>query len=111
MKSINRIELLGNVGTDVSVSTTQKGTKQAWFRIATTKSYKDENNEKKDITQWHTVVSFGKMAELAENYVKKGNRVLINGELTYRETNYHDQKVIVSEILMNEMILLNYIQK
>lgn len=111
MKSINRIELLGNVGTDVSVSTTQKGTKQAWFRLATTKTYKDENNEKKEVTQWHTIVSFGKMAEMAETYVKKGNRLLINGELTYRETTYQNQKVMVSEILMTEMIFLNHIQK
>jgi len=95
---MNKCILFGNVGKDPEVKTFEGGNKVAKFSLATNKSY-TKNNEKITETSWHNIVLWGKLAELAEKYVKKGNSVIIEGEINYRSYENKDGVTIyVTEI-------------
>jgi single-strand DNA-binding protein len=81
---MNKAILYGNVGKDPEVRTLESGKKVAKFSLATNKSYTNQQGEKITETAWHNIVLWGKLAELAEKYVKKGNSVIIEGEISYR---------------------------
>lgn len=88
--SINEVRLLGNVGNDPEIRSTADGGKVASFSLATTKRWTDSRSgEKREKTQWHKVVCWnrgsGKLADLVEQHVHKGDRVHVAGEIEYRE--------------------------
>ena len=86
MAGINKVILVGNLGKDPEVRYLEGGTAVANFPIATSESYKDRNSgEKKTITEWHNVVVWRGLAEIAEKYLKKGNQVYIEGKLRTRQ--------------------------
>ncbi|HUH45941.1 MAG TPA: single-stranded DNA-binding protein, partial [Arenibacter sp.] len=80
----NKVQLIGNLGKDPEVINLQGGAKLAKFPVATNESYKNAKGEKVTDTQWHNVVAWGKTAEIAETYLKKGNEVAIEGKLINR---------------------------
>lgn len=83
--SVNKVILIGNLGKDPEVRALENGAKLARFSIATSESYIDKNtNEKKEITEWHNVVVWRGLADVAENYLKKGMKVYIEGKLRTR---------------------------
>jgi len=81
---MNKAILYGNVGKDAEVRTIESGKKVAKFSLATNKSWNNSAGEKITETSWHNIVLWGKLAELAEKYVKKGNSLIIEGEISYR---------------------------
>lgn len=85
--SINKVILIGNLGNDPEIRTTQQGSKIANLSIATSDSWKDRNTgEKQERTQWHRVVIFSEqLAGLAEQYLKKGSKVYVEGQLETRK--------------------------
>lgn len=84
--SVNKVILVGNVGKDPEIRSTQDGRKIANLRIATSESWKDKSSgEKREKTEWHSVVIFGPVAEVAERYVKKGSKLYIEGALQTRK--------------------------
>ena len=84
--SVNKVILIGNLGRDPEVRTTQSGTKVANLSLATSESWKDRNTgERKEKTEWHRVVIFGNLADIAERYLKKGSKVYISGQLQTRK--------------------------
>ena len=84
--SVNKVILIGNLGRDPEIRTMQNGNKVANLNIATSESWKDKNTgERKEKTDWHRVVIFGSLAEIAENYLKKGSKVYISGKLQTRK--------------------------
>ena len=85
--SVNKVILLGNLGRDPEIRSTQSGSKMATFSIATSKRWKDKNTqEQKDKTSWHNVVIFGEgLVGIVEKYVKKGSKVYLEGELITRK--------------------------
>ena len=85
--SVNKVILIGNLGNDPEIRTTQQGSKIANLSIATSESWKDRNSgERKENTQWHRVVIFSEpLANLAEQYLKKGSKVYIEGQLETRK--------------------------
>lgn len=86
MAGINKVILLGNLGKDPEVRYLEGGTAVANFSIATSESYKDKTTgEKKTVTEWHNVVLWRGLAEIAEKYLKKGNQVYIEGKLRTRK--------------------------
>ncbi len=109
-KSVNKVTLLGNVGKDPEVKFLPSGQAVANFSIATTDRIKDKaTNDWQDRTEWHNLAAFGRTAEIVRDYVKKGNKLYIEGRLTTRswddkETN---KKVYRTEILVNELVLLS----
>ena len=85
--SVNKVILLGNLGKDPEIRSLQSGNKMATFSLATSKRWKDKaTQEQKDKTSWHNVVIFGDgLVGIVENYVKKGSKVYVEGELITRK--------------------------
>ena len=84
--SLNKVMLIGNLGRDPEVRHTQDGNPIATLNIATAESWKDkQTGEKKEKTEWHRVVIFGKVAEVAQKYLKKGSSVYIEGKMVTRK--------------------------
>lgn len=85
--SVNKVILVGNLGADPEIRTMQSGDKMAQLSIATSESWKDRNSgERKEKTEWHRVVIFNKgLVAVAENYLKKGSKVYIEGQIETRK--------------------------
>ena len=85
--SVNKVILLGNLGRDPEIRSMQSGNKMASFSIATSKRWKDKNTqEQREKTSWHNVVVFGDgLVNIVENYVKKGSKIYVEGELQTRK--------------------------
>jgi len=84
--SVNKVILIGNLGKDPEVRTMQNGGKVANFSLATSESWKDKSTgEKKEKTEWHRVVIFGQLADIAERFLKKGSKVYVCGSLQTRK--------------------------
>lgn len=83
--SVNKVILIGNLGKDPEVRALENGAKLARFPLATSETYTDKNtSEKKEITEWHNIVVWRGLADVAENYLKKGMKVYIEGKLRTR---------------------------
>jgi single-strand DNA-binding protein len=85
MASVNKVILLGNLGKDPELRYTESGTAVATLSLATTRSYKDRNDERVEETEWHRVVLWGRTAEIANEYVKKGEPLFVEGYLKTRK--------------------------
>lgn len=85
MASVNKVILIGNLGKDPETRYLPSGDAVTNFSIATTETWKDKNGEKKEATEWHRVGCFGKIAEIAGEYLKKGSSVYIEGKIKTRK--------------------------
>lgn len=86
MSSVNKVILIGNLGADPEIRHTQAGDAIANMRIATSESWKDKNSgERREKTEWHTVVVFGPLTKIVEQYLRKGSKVYIEGKLQTRK--------------------------
>lgn len=93
MAGVNKVILVGNLGKDPEVRTLDNGTKVARFSLATTESYKDRNSgERIDQTEWHNIVLWRGLAEIAERYLRKGSQIYVEGKLQTRS--YEDKEGI-----------------
>ena len=103
MSCINRATLLGRLGGDPKIRTTQGGERVAQFSIATSESWKDKRTgEKKERTYWHNIVAWGSLAEIAERFLKKGARVYVEGPIRPRVyQNQSGQDVKITEIVLS----------
>lgn len=91
--------LIGNLGADPEVRYTQSNTAIATFNVATTERFKDSNGEFKENTEWHRVVAWGRLAEIAQQYLRKGSSVYIEGSIQTRQWEDKDgQKRYTTEI-------------
>ena len=103
--SLNKVMLIGNLGADPEIRHNQAGDPIANLRIATTESWKDKNSgEKKERTEWHSIVIFGGIAKVAEQYLKKGMRVYLEGQLQTRK--WKDQNG--NDRYSTEVVLQNF---
>jgi len=103
----NKVQLIGNLGGNPEIRTTDSGKKLAKFSVATNEVYQTATGEKVKETQWHNLVAWGKTADFVEKYLNKGAEVVIEGKLLNR--NYTDKegnKKYVSEVQVNELLLL-----
>ncbi|MEQ8925335.1 MAG: single-stranded DNA-binding protein [Fulvivirga sp.] len=108
MKNLrNSVQLIGRLGKDPEVKTLTSGKSLTTFSIATSDSYKNAEGKKVEDTQWHNIVAWGKTAEIAGEYLKKGQEVAIEGKLIHRsyETNSGEKKY-VTEINLNELLMI-----
>jgi single-strand DNA-binding protein len=108
MKGLNKVLLIGNLGSDPEIKTLEGNIKVAKFSLATTDSYKDENGQTHSSTEWHSIVRWRGLADLAEKYLHKGSLVHIEGKIKTRS--YDDKqgnKKYVTEIIAEQIILLD----
>ncbi len=106
-KSVNKVILVGNAGKDPEVSYTPSGTAVAKLTIATNERFKEKNGEWADRTEWHNVVLFQRLAEIAGEYVKKGGKLYVEGRLQTRSWEKDGVKRYSTEIVANEIVLLS----
>ncbi|MEO8569625.1 MAG: single-stranded DNA-binding protein, partial [Ginsengibacter sp.] len=103
----NKVQLIGNLGNAPEVRNTESGKKLVRFSIATNESYRNAKGEKVTETQWHNLIAWGKVADIAEKYLAKGTEVAIEGKLM--NNNYTDKdgnKRYNTEIQVHELLLL-----
>lgn len=107
MKGLNKVMLLGNVGKDPEIRSTQGGTTVANFSLATADRQK-VNGEWEDHTEWHSLVAFAKTAEVIRDYVKKGSQIMVEGKLQTRswDDKSSGEKKYRTEIVISDLTLL-----
>lgn len=99
--SVNKATLLGNVGKDPEIRTFDNGNKVANFSLATSEKYTKKDGEKVENTEWHNVSVFGKLADIVETWVKKGQQLYIEGKIKTRSYEKDGEKRYVTEIVLN----------
>lgn len=103
----NHVQLIGNVGGEPTITNLESGKKVARISLATNEYYKDSNGEKQTETNWHSVVAWGKTADIVEHYTHKGKEVGVRGKLKSRSYTSDDGvQHYVTEIIADEILLL-----
>lgn len=106
-KGVNKVILVGNLGADPDLRYTSQGTAIASLRIATSESWKDKNTgERQERTEWHRVEFFGRLAEVAGEYLKKGRQVYVEGKLRTDEYEKDGVKRYATKVIADEMQML-----
>lgn len=110
-RSLNKVTLIGNVGSEPEVRTVTGGGKVAQFSLATSRNWNDQSGAKQEKTEWHRCVvwntRFSTLADVAEKYVRKGEKLYVEGEIEYRQWQDKDgQTRYTTEIKVRELILL-----
>lgn len=107
MNGVNKVILIGNLGKDPEVRSIESGTKVATFSLATTETYKNKEGVRVDQTEWHRIVLWRGLAEVAEKYLRKGNSIYVEGKIATRK--YTDKDGIernITEIVADNMTML-----
>lgn len=104
---VNKVNLIGRLGANPEIRTLENGRKLARIRMATDEVYRDAKGEKKENTQWHTLVAWGDTAERAEKFLAKGKQIAVEGKLSHRDyTDKDGQKRYTTEITVNTFMML-----
>ena len=107
MAGLNRVMLIGNLGADPEVKYTPNGTAVTNFRIATSEKWKDKEGKAQERTEWHRIVTFGKLAEICGEYLAKGKQVYIEGRIQTRSWDNKDgNKKYMTEVVADKMQML-----
>ncbi len=107
MAGVNKVILLGHLGADPEIRYSPSGTAVANFRIATTENWKDRDGQKQERTEWHRIVTFGKLAEICGEYLNKGKQVYLEGRIQTRSWDDRDgNKRYTTEIVCDQMQML-----
>ena len=106
---LNKVLIIGNLGSDPEIKYTSSGSAVANLSIATSERWKDRNTgEQKEQVEWHRVVLFSRLAELAEQYLKKGSKVFVEGKLQTRDwEDAEGKKRYTTEVIAREMTMLD----
>jgi len=105
--SLNRVQLIGNLGADPDMKTTPSGKTVCTLKIATSDSYKDQSGNWQDITDWHTVTLWERLAERAGQHLKKGSKVFIEGALKTRSYEKDGVTRYITDVLGQSMIIFD----
>jgi single-strand DNA-binding protein len=104
---VNKVILVGNLGSDPEVRTTPGGQRVANFRIATSRSWSGQDGQRQEKTEWHSIVAWGKLAVICERYLTKGKQVYIEGRLETRSwQDKENQTRYKTEIICDQMQML-----
>lgn len=108
MKSLkNSVNLIGRLGNEPEVRTFDSGKKMATFSLATNETYYNNKGDKVTDTQWHNIVVWGKKADVVENYLKKGSEIALEGKLINRSYEKEGIKKYITEISLNELLMMD----
>lgn len=102
----NSVKLIGRTGKDVEVFQYDNGNLKASVSLATSDHYTNSQGEKVEQTEWHNIVAYGKTAEIMQKYVDKGKEIAVEGKIMYRSYEKDGEKKFLTEILVNELLLL-----
>ncbi|MFQ6102769.1 MAG: single-stranded DNA-binding protein [Candidatus Glassbacteria bacterium] len=109
-RGLNKVMLIGNLGADPDFRATPSGTSVATFNVATTEMWTNREGQQEQRTEWHRIVTWGRLAEVSRDYLKKGKQVYIEGRLQTRSWEDRDgQKRYTTEVVANQMLMLGRI--
>lgn len=107
MAGVNKVILIGNLGKDPEVRSLESGAKVASFSLATTESYKNKEGQKVDQTEWHNIVMWRGLAEVAEKYLRKGSQIYLEGKIRSRSWDDKEgNKRYTTEIIADTFTML-----
>ena len=106
MNSLNKVQLIGNISSDIETKLTPNGQIVASFSIATNREWKDNNGEKQSQADFHNIVAWGKLAEIVEQYTSKGKKIYIEGELQTQSWEKDGEKKYKTIVNAKNIILL-----
>jgi single-strand DNA-binding protein len=106
-RSLNKVMLIGNIGSEPEIRVTPSGAKVAKLSLATNRTFQGRDGQAQDRTDWHRLTFFGKLADVVEQWVKKGHRLYVEGRLEYSQTT-DDQGTVKywTDVVVNEMVML-----
>lgn len=106
-RGVNRVTLVGNLGADPEMRSTTSGVRVATLSVATSRNWKNAQGQEQTATEWHRVILWRGLAEVAEKYLHKGDRVYLEGRIEYRQWQGQDGQTMYStEIVGHELVML-----
>ena len=105
-RSLNKVMLIGNVGSDPEIRATSSGNRVAKLSVATNRQWKDASGQGQEKTEWHRLTVFGRLVDIVEQWVKKGDRLYVEGRLEYSQTENDGQTRYWTDIIVSEMVML-----
>ena len=106
-RSLNKVMLIGNVGSDPEVRATSSGSRVAKVSLATNRTFQDRTGQQQEKTEWHRLTFFGRLADIVEQYVRKGDRLYCEGRVEYSQTQDEQGGTRYwTDIVVNEMVML-----
>lgn len=106
-RSLNKVMLIGNVGSDPEIRATSSGARVAKVSLATNRSFQDRSGQQQERTEWHRLTFFGRLADIVEQYVKKGDRLYTEGRIEYSTTQDDQGNTRYwTDVVVNEMVML-----
>ena len=106
-RSLNKVMLIGNVGSEPEIRTTASGTKMAKVSLATNRTFTDRSGQRQEKTEWHRLTFWDRLADIVEQYVHKGDRLYVEGRIEYSQTeDDQGQPRYWTDIVVREMVML-----
>lgn len=105
-RSLNKVMLIGNVGNDPEIRATSSGARVAKVSLATNRSWSDRSGQRQEKTEWHRLTFFGRLVDIVEQWVKKGDRLYVEGRIEYSQTEGEGGTRYWTDIVVNEMVML-----
>ena len=105
-RSLNKVMLIGNVGNDPEIRATSSGARVAKLSVATNRSWSDRSGQQQEKTEWHRLTFFGRLVDVVERWVKKGDRLYVEGRIEYSQTEGEGGTKYWTDIVVNEMVML-----
>ena len=105
-RSLNKVMLIGNVGNDPEIRATSGGARVAKMSLATNRSWSDRSGQTQEKTEWHRLTFFGRLVDIVEQWVKKGDRLYVEGRIEYSQTEGEGGTKYWTDIVVNEMVML-----
>jgi single-strand DNA-binding protein len=105
-RSLNKVMLIGNVGNDPEIRATSGGARVAKMSLATNRSWSDRSGQTQEKTEWHRLTFFGRLVDIVEQWVKKGDRLYVEGRIEYSQTEGEGGTKYWTDIVVSEMVML-----
>ena len=109
-RSLNKVMLIGNVGNDPDVRATSSGGQVAKVSLATNRQWKDGSGQQREKTEWHRLTFFGRLVDIVSQWVKKGDRLYVEGRIEYSESESDGQKKYWTDVIVTEKVMLGSTQ-
>ena len=105
-RSLNKVMLIGNVGSDPEIRATSSGARVAKLSLATNRSWSDRSGQQQEKTEWHRLTFFGRLVDIVEQWVKKGDRLYVEGRIEYSQTEADGVTKYWTDVVIQEMVML-----
>ncbi len=105
-RALNKVMLIGNVGNEPEIRATGSGARVAKVSLATNRSWQDRSGNQQEKTEWHRLTFFGRLTDIVEQWVKKGDRLYVEGRIEYSQTEGEGGTKYWTDIVVNEMIMM-----